>query len=374
MVLDASDGQFILRASGGGEYVFRMEGAEDQVKGGVQAGHYVRIWYEGVLAGANARNVKLLRIEAAQETQPDALSQGSTADGAVTAFDEQSITLRTAEDETYTFAAGPGVRALKGELREGLWVRVYFDGTPDGAVVSRVTERVSEGDAFTLTGRIHTVDEQADTLTLSADTGERYTFALGAAEVDMPDGLRAGSRAVLSYTGSAAPKDTSHATLLRVQAEKLAGTQSVRGTVCSVSGRQGSIGVCTADGRVLTFYTGSSLTGQQGGLEPGDGVRVTYSGCISGESTRAAQLLSLEVTAKKDANKSAILGTVRAVDGASLTLDAADGRTLKFDAVQDAPFPQELKKGDAVRVFYTGWIEAEDTANAVYVSVSRAYV
>ena len=69
-----------------------------------------------------------------------------------------------------------------------------------------------------------------------------------------------------------------------------------------------------------------------------------------------------------------MLGTVRAVDGASLTLDAADGRTLKFDAVQDAPFPQELKKGDAVRVFYTGWIEAEDTANAVYVSVSRAYV
>ena len=74
VVLDASDGQFILRAAGGGEYVFRMDGAEDMVEGDVQAGQYVRIWYDGVLTDTNARNVKLLRIEAAQETQPDSLS------------------------------------------------------------------------------------------------------------------------------------------------------------------------------------------------------------------------------------------------------------------------------------------------------------
>lgn len=106
----------------------------------------MRIWYDGVLTDTNARNVKLLRIEAAQETQPDSLSMGSTADGVVTAFDEESITLRTAGGETYTFAAGRSVRALKGEPREGMWARVYFDGAPDGAVVSRVTARVSEGD------------------------------------------------------------------------------------------------------------------------------------------------------------------------------------------------------------------------------------
>ena len=58
----------------------------------------------------------------------------------------------------------------------------------------------------------------------------------------MPDGLRAGSCAVLSYSGSAAPEDTSHAMLLRVQAEKLADAQAVRGTVCSVNSKQGSIG------------------------------------------------------------------------------------------------------------------------------------
>lgn len=171
--------------------MFRMDGAEDMVEGGVQAGQYVRIWYDGVLTDTNARNVKLLRIEAAQETQPDSLSMGSTTDGVVTAFDEESITLRTAGGETYTFAAGRSVRALKGEPREGMWVRVYFDGAPDGAVVSRVTACVSEGDVFTLAGRIRAVDEKADTITFLADTGERYIFALGSAEVDMPDGLRA---------------------------------------------------------------------------------------------------------------------------------------------------------------------------------------
>ena len=41
VVLDASDGQFILRAAGGGEYVFRMDGAEDMVEGGVQAAQYL---------------------------------------------------------------------------------------------------------------------------------------------------------------------------------------------------------------------------------------------------------------------------------------------------------------------------------------------
>ena len=66
VVLDASDGQFILRAAGGGEYVFRMDGAEDMVEGGVQAGQYVRIWYDGVLTDTNARNVKLLRLAVGQ--------------------------------------------------------------------------------------------------------------------------------------------------------------------------------------------------------------------------------------------------------------------------------------------------------------------
>ena len=63
----------------------------------------------------------------------------------------------------------------------------------------------------------------------------------------------------------------------------------------------------------------------------------------------------------------------QAVSDTALTLAAADGRTLKFEAVPGKSFPEELKKGDTVRVSYTGWIEGEDTSEAVYASVSRAY-
>ncbi|MFR9160366.1 MAG: hypothetical protein ACLVJ8_08265 [Ruthenibacterium lactatiformans] len=108
---------------------------------------------------------------------------------------------------------------------------------------------------------------------------------------------------MLSYSGSAAPEDTSHAMLLRVQA-KLADAQAVRGTVCSVNSKQGSIGVCTADGRTCLLH-GEILTGQQGG-GAGDGARHLFR-LHQRESTRSAQLLSLEVTARKDANKSAVL-------------------------------------------------------------------
>lgn len=129
---------FILRAAGRGEYVFRMDGAEDMVEGGVQAGpvcaHLVRRRFDG----HQRPKCKAAAHRGRAGNAADSLSMGSTADGVVTAFDEESITLRTAGGETYTFAAGRSVRALKGEPREGMWVRVYFDGAPDGAVVSPV--------------------------------------------------------------------------------------------------------------------------------------------------------------------------------------------------------------------------------------------
>lgn len=133
VVLDASDGQFILRAAGGGEYVFRMDGAEDMVEGGVPGrpvcAHLVRRRFDG----HQRPKCKAAAHRGRAGNAADSLSMGSTADGVVTAFDEESITLRTAGGETYTFAAGRSVRALKGEPREGMWVRVYFDGAPGRA-------------------------------------------------------------------------------------------------------------------------------------------------------------------------------------------------------------------------------------------------
>ncbi len=376
IVLDASGGLLILRTIYNVEYVFRMaDGVDDRVAGGTQAGQYVRVWYSGHLEDTNARGVKLLRIEAAQEKQPDTLALGSVAEGAITSFGETVFIIETASGERYRFAAAENVRALQGEPKKGMWVRVRFDGTPDAAVVSRVTASASAADVFTLVGTLRAVDEEAGTISFLADTGAWYTFALGSAEIDAPDGLWSGTRRYMfSYRGSASPEDgTENALLLRVQAEKLAAAQTVQGVVCAVNPSWGSIDLCTADGRVLSFGLGAAAFSGTSAVEVGDTVRIEYSGSISGSYSGAAKVVSIEVRSRAGAGECSVLGTVRSVSDGALTLNAADGRTLEFEAPEGKTFPEALCRGDTVRVAYRGWIAGEEMENAVFLSVSRAY-
>lgn len=376
IVLDASDGLLILRTIYNVEYVFRMtDDVDDRVSGGAEAGQYVRVWYSGHLEDTNARGVKLLRIEAAQEKQPDTLALGSIAEGFITSFGEAIIAIETASGERYRFVAAENVRALQTEPKKGMWVRVRFDGTPDAAVVSRVTASTAAADVFTLVGTLRGVDEEAGTISFLADTGAWYTFALGGAEIDAPDGLWAGMRRyVVSYRGSATPEQgTEHALLLRVQAERLAGAQTVQGVVCAVNAPRGSVDLCTADGRVLGFGLGAAAFSETGGIEVGDTVRIEYSGSISGSYSGAADVVSIEVRSRGGTGECSVLGTVRRVSNGILTLDAADGRTLKFKAPEGKEFPEALARGDTVRVAYRGWIAGEEMENATFLSVSRAY-
>lgn len=374
VVLDASGGLLILRTVYNVEYVFRMTDVDDRVRGGTAAGQYVRVWYSGHLEGTNARNVKLLRIESTQEQQADALALGSTVEGFVTAFDEETVSIETASGEHYRFVAAENVRVLSGEMHEGMWVRIYFDGLPEAAVVSRLTPSTAAADVFTLVGTLRGVNEEEDTVSVMADTGAWYTFSLGNAEVDAPDGLWAGTRRyVLSYRGSASPDGTENALLLRMQAENLAVAQTVQGVVCAVNPSWGSIDLCTADGRVLSFAFGASVLTGENGVQAGDTVNIEYTGCISGEYAGAAEVVSLEVRSRGGTGECSVLGTVRSISQNALTLNAADGRTLKFKTPEGMIFPDTLQSGDTVRVAYRGWIAGEEMENAALVSVSRAY-
>lgn len=373
LVLDASDGMLILRAVEGGEYVFRMEDAQDLVEGGTAAGQFVRLWYHGAIEGTNARNVKVLRVEAAQETQPDTYDRNCIAEGCVVSFNEWRITIRTVGGEEYIFMAGENTRAMQ-ELAEGMWVRVYFDGTPDSAVVSRVTESVNAADVFTVVGVLRGMDETAGTLTLRADGGGTYTFDAGGVEMIAPDGIWADERRfVLSYRGSASPQDTGYAVLLRMCAEKAAGEQVVQGVVCDVNENRGTLDMCTADGRVLTFSTGKTILKNENGVRPGDGVTITYTGCISGTSMHDVEVISLSLRSGGGTVESSVLGEVFRVTDHLLTLKAADGRTLQFPLPEGKYFPERMAQGDTVYVTYTGWIPGEDTSCAAYVTAARAY-
>lgn len=371
LVLDASDGLLILRAVEGGEYVFRMEGAQDLVEGGTAAGHFVRLWYSGVLEDTNARNVKLLRIETAQEIQPDTYDRNCMAEGYIVSCNDWRITLCTASGDEYTFMAGENVRAAQ-ELTEGMWVCVYFDGTPGASVVSRVSQSISAADVFTVIGTLRGVDEEAGTITLQADGGGQYTFSKDSAQIVAPNGLWADKRRfVLSYRGTAAPGETEHAVLLRVCAEKAAGDQTVQGVVCDINETRKTVSLCTANGRVLTFPTGSEVFQSEKGVHIGDSIAVTYTGCINGEDMHEVEVVSLAV---HGASESSVVGEVYGVTDKTLTLCADDGRMLQFRLPSGKYFPERMKKGDTIRVTYVGWIESEDTANASYVSASRAYI
>lgn len=374
MVLDATGGLLILRTADSREYVFRSEDAQDCVEGGVTAGLYVRVWYSGTLEQTNARNVRLLRIEAASETPADTLSFGSTAEGFLTFCSGQTLTLQTTDGAQLRFYAPDKVREVSGELREGVWVRVLFDGVPGAAVVSRVTESAGAPDVFTLVGTLRGQDEEAGTLTFSTEAGGWYTFAQGDAEIDAPDGLWSGSRRyVVSYRGSISQDGTEHAVLLRVQAERLAEQQAVEGTVCAVTEEAGLLELCTADGRVLAFYPGAAVLSGEGGVTEGDYVRIRYTGCIDGTGMAGVRITALEVISRGGAHENSVLGEVRSVNSGTLVLAAADGRTLRFSPGAGKTLPEELTSGERVRVAYTGWIADEETEHAAYVSVSRAY-
>ncbi len=373
LVLDAADGLLILRAVEGTEYVFRMEGAQDHVEGGTAAGQFVRVWYSGALESTNARNVKLLRIEAAQETQPDTYDMGCMAEGSIVSLNEWRITIRTAAGEEYTFMASENVRAVE-EPAVGMWVRIHFDGTPGSAVVSRVTESINAADVFSVAGILRSFDEEAGTVTLQADSGGMYTFDTSTAEIAAPDGLWSGSRRYVAYyRGTAAPKATEHAVLLRLSAEKLAGNQVLQGTVCGMQEKRGTLDICTADGRVINFPLGSAVFQGDDGVQEGDGISITYTGCISGTHLQEVEIISVSVRNANGANENSVLGDVYGVTDRTLTLTAADGRLLQFPLPEGKYFPERMAKGDTVRVTYTGWIAGDDTSTASYVSAVRAY-
>lgn len=373
LVLDASGGLLILRAVEGPEYVFRMDGAQDRVEGGTAAGQFVRVWYSGTLEDTNARNVKVLCIEAAQETQPDTYDMGCMAEGSVVSLNDWRITIRTAAGQEYSFMAGENVRAVE-ELTEGMWVRIYFDGTPSSAVVSRVAESVGAADIFSIVGTLRSYDEEANTVTLQADGGGSYTFDTSAAEIIAPDGIWAGTRRYVAYyRGTAAPKNTEHAILLRLCMEKQAGEQTLQGVVCAVQEKRGTFDVCTADGRVINFPMSSVVTRSQDGVQAGDGVSITYFGSISETRLYEVEFVSLAVRSASGANETSVLGEVYGVTDRTLTLSAADGRMLQFRLPEGKQFPERMAKGDTVRVSYTGWIAGDDTSTATYTSAVRAY-
>lgn len=372
IVLDVSDGQFILRSVEGTEYVFRMRGAQDLTPEGTKPGQLVRAWYDGVLSGTNAANVKLLRIEPIEQVQRDVLSENCVAQGIITSANDDSITIRTKDNKEHTFAAAQAVRSIPEGAKPGQWVRIVFDGTLETPVVKSVALLAQEAESYTMTGAVRSFDESKKTLEFQADAGGVYVFSYENSEMGFPDGLKKWIRADLVYTGHAAPKGTQedHAVLLAAGPASKAKPQQITVTVQNVTPKRGNLDVVTADGRVLKFYVDTKLTSGNNALAAGDVICISYTGSIAAEKTGSAHIVSVE---KVGSNSKRLFGTVQSIETQELLLETNDGRTLTLPMPQEETFSQHLKKGDAVCVQYTGVIVHEDAQDAQIEAISYFY-
>ncbi len=187
-------------------------------------------------------------------------------------------------------------------------MRVYFDGAPDGAVVSRVTARIRREMYSPWRDAYPPWMKRRITIHLFSRYRRRYIFAL--VPVDMPSGWPARGKPRGAEPIQAAPRAGGYIRTMLCcvcRRGKAGGSQACRARcVRREQQKQGNIRVCTADGRVRLPSTRKiPLTGQRGGVEPGRWCVCHLFRLHQRGIHRSAQLLSLEVTARKDANKSA---------------------------------------------------------------------
>lgn len=372
IVLDVSDGQFILRTVGGMEYVFRMHHAEDLTPDGTKPGQMVRAWYDGVLTGTNAANVKLLRIEPIDEIVYDELSENSVVHGIITAADEQTVTIRTKDGQEHLFTATEAMRSIPDGAKAGQWVRIVFDGSLKMPVVKNVTLLAEEAESYILTGAVSSYSEEKKTIEIQSDAGGVYTFLFDNADMSFPNGVKRWSRVDLTYTGHAQAKnaENKNAVLIAARPASKAKPHQITVTVQNVTKNRGNIDVVTADGRVLRFYVDAKLTSGANALAAGDSIRINYTGCIAEEKTGSAQIVSVE---KLSSDVKKVFGTVRSAENEELVLDTNDGRTLTLKMKEGKELPKELETGLSVCVRYDGVIVHDDAQNAHIESISYFY-
>lgn len=378
VVLDYTDGTLIFRTNSGLEYVLKLSQSTILPEEGIAAGARVEVVYDGSLDGKGENRPDIYRVSAAQAQAIAPVYTGSTIDGVVTQAALNDTAIRTAQGKEYTFTTADNVQALRDGAQKGMWIRIVFDGALEGfdtsgVIVRSVLECAAQPDTVQTPGTVRSYDEAGHTMTVQASDGTRYSFDTEFVELDTPNGLRTGSQVVVYSRGQLAAdgEKAQQALVYRVSDVRLSPVRQLEGVVERAE-EDGGLVLHLCDGRVITVY--GKQSGTQEELDAGDVVRVSYTGELMGTDTRQMKVQKIELRAAALDAETSVLGTVSQVSGSAITLEACDGRTLHFS--QLAPggeISSELKKGDTVRVYYTGWLGIpQDTADTSGAKVVRA--
>lgn len=374
VVLDATDKTLILRTPSGLEYIFSLLGTEVEGGEALTAGQRVTVFYEtedgSPLTAANSKRarVPLVRVSAAEKIT--AQDKGSTADGFVVQTGSDYTVIETRAGSRYTFATANTVQSLPDGLYEGLWVRVTFDGVAkpgevSNALVRSVSECASEPDTYMLSGTISAVDGTENTLTLTASDGVRYTFDVRHAEYARGQQYTRGVRAVVYYRGQAenarSGKRGGYPQALRVDDARVVPVQHLDAVVSDSGEENGTLTVHAMDGRRLSFrLRGVQVSGAA--LRQGDLARITYQGALTGTETSGVTVKRVERLMESSETEFSVSGVIIAMTEKSVALRTEEGREISFAQMADAhaALPPQLAPGDALRVYFTGWLGGED--------------
>lgn len=382
VVLDYTDGTLIFRTNSGLEYVLKLSKSTFLPEGGLAAGARVEVVYSGSLDGKGENRPDIYRVSASQTQAIDPVYTGSTIDGVVTQAALNDTAIRTAGGQEYTFTTADNVQALRDGARKGMWVRIVFDGPLEGSdtsgvIVRSVLECAVQPDAVQTLVTVRSYDEAGHTMTVQASDGTRYTFDTELVEFDTPNGFRTGGQVVVYSRGQLVAQESGEpqALVYRVGDVRLSPVRQLEGVVERVE-EDGGLVLHLYDGRVLTVY--GRVSGTQEELDAGDVVRISYTGELAGTDTRQMKVQKIELRAAALDADTSVLGTVRQASGTAITLEAADGRTLRFSQLAaGGEISARLKASDIVRVYYTGWLgtpqDASDTSGAKVVRAAFAY-
>lgn len=376
LVLDATEDTLILRTDGGMEYVMDLYGADIQVEGGLAAGMQVDVAYTGQLSQSGP-HARASVVTPGQATAADALHTGCTVDGSVLETGDGTLTVRTGAGKEHTFATTKGARFAVHQ-----WVRVTFDGDLAAGAASVVVQDVEPctqlPDCYQMPVTLRRYEQETDTLRFVTQAGEEYEEDLAYVETDVPGGFDERTPLTAYYQVAGQPEEDGPVPirLLKVEDARMTGESRLYATVESWDEDRGELVVHTLDGRVLTFWLYLRQLDEesaQQGLRPGDGICFYYSGALAGTDLSDVEVSRAERTAKAAEHRSSLAGEVASAGSGRLTLEAEDGRRIRFTRTESADsLPEGLAEGDWVRVEFTGWLgDGEDDADASRAELAR---
>lgn len=382
VVLDYTDKTLIFRTNAGLEYVLKLASDTILPQEGLAAGARIEVIYQGKLEGKGEDRPDIYCIRAAQTQAVAPVYTGSTVDGVVTQAALNDTSIRTHSGAEYTFTTADTVNSLRDGAKEGMWVRIVFDGALNGGdttgvVVRNVLECALQPDAVQTLVTVKSYNEQEHSMTVQTTDGTRCTFDTEYVEFDTPNGFYAGSKVLVYSRGQLAPEGSQSAqcVVYRISDVRLSPTSQFD-AVLEKQDESGNLVLHLADGRMLTVRANIRAETQQ--PQAGDVVRVVYTGEVRGTDTARMKVKRVELRAEALEADTSVQGKIKQISQNAICLQLDNGREMNFTKLaQGGELSQELHPGDTARVYYTGWLGSQedpsDTSAAKIVRAVFAY-